>query len=221
MGVRMLKKIITLSAFVLSLGFSAAMAQEQEKPANGYKVTPYASFKIAGGGAFWTIDDLFYSDSSDDFDAAIASGRIGIGAQIHPNIRIEAEYSIYNSVSDTVRKPFLNLRAKSQLEAMHSFMGIIYVDIFDAERPTAFKPYLGLGLGGAYTDYKITLTDTSLGTSRTVSDDKFCFGLSLMGGLGYQVSPNVIMDIGLRIDTIDFEEGMSVLTASAGVRIPF
>lgn len=64
---------------------------------------------------------------------------------------------------------------------------------------SGFTPYLGAGIGVAYNKLdEVYFTQNPALVNRIEGDDELSFAWSLMAGVGYQVSNNVILDLGYR-----------------------
>lgn len=69
---------------------------------------------------------------------------------------------------------------------------------FDIPTGTAFKPYVGGGIGVAFVHYKATISENDDPASATKSANVSNFAWSLGGGLGYAITDAWTVDLGYR-----------------------
>jgi opacity protein-like surface antigen len=62
---------------------------------------------------------------------------------------------------------------------------------------SGLKPYLGVGIGGSYNKMS-NLTDYGLGFGTAPDNGKFSLAWALMAGIGYQITPNLTLELGYR-----------------------
>ena len=78
----------------------------------------------------------------------------------------------------------------------YTAMSNVYKDLGNFNGVT---PCLGAGIGVAYNQiYEVYFTDNPALVNRIEGEDTLSFAWSLMAGMGYQVTDNLILDIGFR-----------------------
>jgi len=114
-----------------------------------------------------------------DYDTGYTLGVAG-GYMVTPNVAVEVEYAYRRADFDGTVRAFGTRDRGSDHTTSNSFMvNALYV--FDGMGATGqVKPYLGAGLGGAELDVAGTSTDT-------------LWAYQLIGGVGYEVAPNVTL----------------------------
>ncbi len=139
------------------------------------------------GGATWpsSFDSTLTEDGSRiarpsfDHDTGYALGA-AVGAAFTPNISMEIEYA-YRSADFTVRDRDEGDRANGDTSANAFMFNALYV--FDGMGATgAVQPYLGGGIGGAN-------VEMSAGGQSFDADTLLAY--QLIGGVGYELNPNV------------------------------
>lgn len=98
----------------------------------------------------------------------------------------------------------------------HTMMANLYYD-FGLIR--GFVPYVGAGIGAAYHKVdEVYFTENPALVNRIEENQNLTFAWSLMAGVGYQLSPNAILDLGYRY--IDMGHARSGRVDSAGFANP-
>lgn len=139
------------------------------------------------GGATWpsdfdttlTEDGTQIALPSFDHDTGYTLG-VAVGAAVTPNISMEIEYA-YRNADFTVTDRDEGDRADGDTSANAFMFNALYM--FDSMGATAaVRPYLGGGIGGAN-------VETSAGGQDFDTDTVFAY--QLIGGVSYELNPNV------------------------------
>lgn len=139
------------------------------------------------GGATWLsdLDTTLIEDGeqialpSFDHDTGYTLG-IAVGAAVTPNLSVELEYA-YRKADFTVRDRAEGDQTDGDSSAKALMVNALYM--FDGMGPTgAVQPYLGAGIG-------VANVEKSAGGQDFEADRLLAY--QLIGGVGYQVNPNV------------------------------
>ncbi|MCZ0963957.1 outer membrane protein [Paracoccus benzoatiresistens] len=139
------------------------------------------------GGATWPSDlDTTLIEEGEqialpsfDHDTGYTLG-IAVGATVMPNLAVELEYA-YRKADFTVRDRDEGDQTDGDTSAKAFMVNALYM--FDSMGPTgAIQPYLGAGIGAAN-------VEKSAGGQDFDGDGLLAY--QLIGGVGYEVNPNV------------------------------
>jgi opacity protein-like surface antigen len=119
---------------------------------------------------------------ADDAEDGAGTAGLGVGSQWNPLFRTDLRADLYNYVPDW----------KDGGQAIFSVMANGY---FDLPVDSVVKPYLGAGIGYGLTGTKGDNADHGLATA-------------LMGGITFDASEHVAVDIGYRFRTIATDGGI-------------
>lgn len=115
------------------------------------------------------------------------SGDLAAGYDFGNGVRLEGAYSRLNS----------NLKTSGSLSGKSSALNAFMVNgYYDFNREGRFQPYLGAGIGWASVDAGgLRVGNPSV----LLSGDKNVAAGQLMGGIGYRLSDNLVIDGGVRV----------------------
>lgn len=206
-----MKNIILFAALSLCFHSFSAAAQEDYSSIPAQKNRGYVAVKA--GVSRMKIDGEKYNKGA--YGAAL-------GLYVENNIRVEGELMAF----DDVEEKFLFSKSKRETT---SLMLNVYYDFLD---PNAqFRPYVGVGAGGAYLKdvCKNCLWSTPVGAFIiNQSESKVVLAASLQVGAAYRLSKTLSLDINGRYTYLDsnqsgydFKMKHDMFTALAGLRFDF
>ncbi|MDR0693030.1 MAG: porin family protein [Puniceicoccales bacterium] len=161
---------------------------------------PYVSGKISYSNLSLKDTAIKYADGSimnegTDESKGVFGGKIAAGIAI-PLISVRAELEVgYNSKAEVASKNTKDAEKHVDLSAQTStYMFNAYYDI---DTGTAFKPYIGAGIGFANINMKANSSEAgvySIATDESINN--FTYGFSV--GVSYAVNDNLSLDLGYR-----------------------
>ncbi|MER2510264.1 OmpW family outer membrane protein [Amaricoccus sp.] len=186
------------------------------------------SFYVKGfGGATWPSSQDFQLngkngggsiDSGLDYDTGYLLGIAG-GYNIRPNVAVELEYVYRNADADVKNSGGVSATTESNAWMVN---GIYKFSPVGATQQVV--PYLGAGLGIA------DLAVENLGVTADVDSD-YQLAYQLIGGVGYQLSPNLTLNTEARFfginnqtlenDDVDFKAKYHTLDLLIGATYSF
>lgn len=191
-----------LLTLALSLGLAHVDAQAQEF--NSFYITPKLIYTHQMGdmaGGSWSYGPLGRaalggSATDNNFGLGLSVGTDISYSSAFP-VRVEAEYAYrgkakFDNGSDVV--PLYNDYARQSFEVTgHSLM---FNAFYDFNTGTGFTPYLGGGIGMSYlnADYWVAADEYS----GHATSDNWNFAWNVGGGVAYQFSDNMALDLGYR-----------------------
>lgn len=179
-----MKKTLLLAG-VACLFASQAMA---------FNINPYVSAKLK----YSSFDSKWTTDSSDDFDIddKVVGGSLAIGTEqkvVGGAFRLEAEFNQnadaeknHNDVYWEEEEAIGNLKLKLKTKS------IMLNGYFDIDTGTQFTPYVGAGVGVAWSKYGIS------GGLINGYDNIRELAWQVGAGVSYSVNSNVAIDLGYR-----------------------
>lgn len=160
---------------------------------------PYASVQI---GATWLEDaDIDYNDPGFIDDESEFDTGYNIGAAVGYDFgqgRLEAEVAYRQNDFDKINIDGIDFSADGDASAL-SLMVNGYLDI---ENQSPFTPYLGAGIGVA----DISFNDVEVVGVGFADDEDTVFAYQLAAGVGIEVAPALIIDLGYRYFATDDPE---------------
>ena len=175
-----MRKNLILTVCTLILLSSVLVAQAQEAPnlyfsgKLGLNLTNDADFKESGVSGELLLDP-----------AAIISGTFGV--RVTPNMRTEIELSYREADIDKVDfDGFGTLKANAELQTV----GVLLNGYWDFLPEKMFSPFLTVGVGVLHHRIK--------SNSSSSKDSDVVFGYQVGGGVGWNVTRRVSIDVGYR-----------------------
>lgn len=153
----------------------------------------YVSGKV--GGSFQAIQDAKITnyDVLNDPEGTSFTGSLGLGYNWNDDVPVRTELELgYRQFEDDVSaRPSGGGAVVSgkYTSRIATLMANAYWDFYNK---TKFTPYLGAGLGVAAIDTKVS------DSSGSVDNILATYALNVSAGCGYEVSDNVILDLGYR-----------------------
>ena len=132
--------------------------------------------------------DAFGNTSTTEFDAGIGFGFFG-GWEFGNGVRAELELSYRHNGADRQRSPSLILDGSTSAFALMA-NGLYDFNINMGQ----LSPYLGAGLGFARVD-----ADIDSGGVQQVDDSDVVFAYQFIAGVGYSITPQVVLMLDYRI----------------------
>ncbi len=212
-------KAIKIAVLASALAALAGAASAQEFGGGSFYVKGF-------GGATWPQSEDFQlnlkggggsGDSGLDYDTGYLLGIAG-GYKVMPNVAVELEYVYRNADAD-----LKNTNIDASTESNAFMVNGIYK--FPPVGPSQqLVPYLGAGIGMA------NLNVEDLGVTADIDSD-YKFAYQLIGGIGYELTPNLtlntearyfgISDQTIENDDIDFKTGYQTIDLLVGATFSF
>lgn len=186
---------------LIGLGFALAFALTSAQA-----VAAQPSWYVGGMGGLTILHDSENtftggSTTNTEFDAGVGFGLVG-GYEFGNGIRTEFELSYRTNGADLQTSPLLGLSGSTSALAV---MANGYYDLDMGK----FAPYLGFGAGFAR-----VAADIDAGGNRLVDDSDVVFAYQLIAGVGYSITPRVVLALDYRFfGTTDPE-----LTNTSGIK---
>jgi opacity protein-like surface antigen len=182
MKIKFLPAIIFAMAFSMILSGSWAGAESYVSGHLGYVYSEDAGTKF---------DDGFRADIQFDDGVAFSAA---VGGRIYDYFRIEQEISYLKQDIEKIKSSEgSDLRVHGD-GTVWSLLANVYYDFINSSPVT---PYLSAGLGVA--DIEVSsLRESSTGMRIVTGDDDIVFAYQLGAGIGYQVSPGIVLDMKYR-----------------------
>jgi len=154
----------------------------------------------AGGGGGWFGPDHIVVGSGTADDGWMAYANIGRPFHNNPNWRVEGEFSYRSFKAAAGVTPHISGGGDIATSAI--MLNILY----DFHNSSAFTPFIGLGGGGAFTDFSIS------GPGISANDSDNVLAAQALGGVGWAISPNTTLDLTYRF----FKTDTMKITQSTG-----
>ncbi len=133
----------------------------------------------------------FFSRYTTEFDTGYIVGG-AIGTEFYPNVRGELEISYQRVEPDSHASATLTGVSPSGHLSSVSVLANVWYDI---DMGSGFSPYVGAGAGLGIVDSNLTITN---GFGQQWDDRDVGFAFQVGGGVKYDVSPRIDIDVGYR-----------------------